>query len=73
MSRDPRTDPRAGDVVNDGTAVVEVLALLGAGEIHYRVTVGAHDCDVKSPIDSWRSWARTAEVVSVAATEGQAK
>ena len=71
--RDPRQDPRPGDVVRKGEIdrhVVEVrIGLLDSVYVIYHSNY--YRPFHESPLSRWRNWCRGAEVVAAAAgTEG---
>lgn len=66
-TRDPRKDPRPGDVVSQGrifngkrSAERTVTANFG-GSVSYRTYRWGRTCS----LDTWREWARGADVVTV--------
>lgn len=68
-ARDPRSDPRPGDVLRKGerTRIVLSAKPLGAGfMVSYNSGKRTHD----TWISTWREWCRGAEVVRVS-TEGE--
>lgn len=57
--RDPRVDPKAGDVIYRDGSFRTVIRKRG----HYVVfNQSPRDADESEPINSWRNWASKAEV-----------
>lgn len=57
--RDPRRDPRAGDILRDTTMIREVECRDGDVIIYLQGNRGRMLCS----IESWRTWAHIAEVI----------
>lgn len=63
--RDPRRDPRAGDVVRKGLADRRVESVDGLS-VYYTATYGLRGSDgvvYSAETDNWRRWAAGAEVL----------
>lgn len=64
--RDPRTDPKAGDVLETvfrRRAVTAVYTYASAApKVEYRSGAGVH----RSSLSSWKAWSRNAKVLETA-------
>ncbi len=60
MTRDPRTDPRPGDVVKFVSNMPRTVLRIGPTEVFYLVGgLGENSM----PLKQWRRWAKTATII----------
>lgn len=60
MTRDPRIDPRRGDVVSRGGVTRTVLEIIGQYTVLYQPYIGRSN--KKCWITTWQDWCRRATV-----------
>lgn len=62
VGRDPRVDPRTGDVLEGAVLrTVKVIAIMAESHtVHFEIEGVGHDY---RPLKAWRAWAKSATVV----------
>ena len=64
-SRDPRKDPRPGDVTKDGNDIILVVRRM-SGIIYWASSHQRSDELLQTPIDTWPRMCKNDEVIHVA-------
>ena len=68
MTRDPRIDPRPGDIIDPGRSFY--VSVTHVGDYVHFVSLLLEELTSDLTLDEWREYARNARVVYVAKEEG---